>query len=148
MLVKDFIYYKNKFSEGNYNYTYNITIGDSKYIFDGSIVNNVNSGYKESNMGIIKYYLDETGVYQELAGNKVLISNLYENLNSSYFSLQDVLNSVSALNPVLNNLSEVTYPVYEASNGISKYVVEFVNEEKINITISEESVTYSIVYLI
>ena len=98
-------------------------------------------------MGIIKYYLDETGVYQELAGNKVLISNLYENLNSSYFSLQDVLNSVSALNPVLNNLSEVTYPVYEASNGISKYVVEFVNEEKINITISEESVTYSIVYM-
>ncbi|MCI8670738.1 MAG: hypothetical protein HFI36_01730 [Bacilli bacterium] len=147
LLVKDFIYYKNKFSEGNYNYTYNITIGDSKYIFDGSIVNNVNSGYKESNMGIIKYYLDETGVYQELAGNKVLISNLYENLNSSYFSLQDVLNSVSALNPVLNNLSEVTYPVYEASNGISKYVVEFVNEEKINITISEESVTYSIVYM-
>ena len=58
LLVKDFIYYKNKFSEGNYNYTYNITIGDSKYIFDGSIVNNVNSGYKESNMGIIKYYLD------------------------------------------------------------------------------------------
>ena len=34
LLVKDFIYYKNKFSEGNYNYTYNITIGDSKYIFD------------------------------------------------------------------------------------------------------------------
>ena len=72
---------------GNYDYNFDININNEKYLFEGNNTNNVNKGYKTTSLGIIKYYIDNTGIYREFNDVKTPIDNLYEGINANYLDL-------------------------------------------------------------
>ena len=75
----------------NYDYTYEIKINEDKYTYEGNKKNNIDKGYKTNMSEIIKYYIDDTGVYRDLGNEKIMIDNLYQEINSNYVNLEYIL---------------------------------------------------------
>lgn len=110
----------------NYNYEYKITINDATYIFNGKKENNIEQGYKESSNGIIKYYIDDTGIYQETTNEKILIIDLYENIDATYLNLSNIITTIENLELSDTEALEVLYPTYYAKDNVNSYYVSFV----------------------
>lgn len=110
----------------NYDFEYKITMGDNIYKYNGKKENNFIEGYKETSEKTIKYFIDETGIYEETTNSKVLIDNLYEGLNSEYFDIQK-------LNNILNTKDLKEYP----SNCIDSCPM-FFNSENIKVELLTE----------
>lgn len=112
-----------KLINSNYNYEYNISINNTKYVFNGTKKDGLDRGYKESETGIIKYYIDSTGVYQETTSDKVLITNLYEFLNPKYLDINSLVATITNLE--LQNTSNSSSPIYTARDNINNYEVSY-----------------------
>lgn len=91
--------------DSNYEFNYDIVINDTNYLFNGTKCNNEILGYKESNMGIIKYYISDN-TYQVVLKELVPIENLYENIDINYLDL----------NILFNNLNEYLYNIEKNDN--------------------------------
>lgn len=125
----------------NYDYIYEISINDETYTFEGNKINDIDSGYKTTSSGIIKYYIDSTGIYSEFNNEKTLIDNLYENINVNYLDLNYLFNTVNALEMTEDNC-DCVYPVYVYKDDINTYKIslkEFLNSENNNISSIEVS---------
>jgi len=85
-----------------YDYNYEVFINNSKYIFKGTKNKINNTGYKESPEGIIKYVIDESGIYNETTSGKTPITNLYDGLNEEYFNLEWVFNILKMVELKIN----------------------------------------------
>lgn len=133
--IKDYLL---KLSTGDYSYSFEITSHDVKYIFKGTKENNIDTGYKETASGIIKYSIENGSTYQELVDSKVLITNLYENLEPK------ILN-ISTLIEILNNLTfEKNESVFKSKDIINDYLIT-VNENNIeNILITSVDYEYNL----
>ncbi len=116
---------KNKLISKEYNYNYEIVIDNIKYIYNGTKNELMDTGYKESPTGTIKYYIDTTGTYQETTTEKTPIINLYENIDVTYLNLNFLDNLISTLEFKLNHTSD-NY-LYELSKDNINYQIELEN---------------------
>ena len=91
---------KNILSNG-YQYTYEIIGTDFKFTYTGSVCNNKNIGFKESNAEIIKYFIKDGMHYQVKLDTLEQINNLYENIDSSFLDINLLFNNLK------NNLYKV-----------------------------------------
>ena len=129
--------------DSNYEFNYDIVINDTNYLFNGTKCNNEVLGYKESNMGIIKYYISDN-TYQVVLKELVPIENLYENIDINYLDL----------NILFNNLNEYLYNIEKNDNKKTitykkdGYQVEVItNLDNItNINITVDNNTYNLSY--
>lgn len=129
--------------DSNYEFNYDIVINDTNYLFNGTKCNNEVLGYKESNMGIIKYYISDN-TYQVVLKELVPIENLYENIDINYLDL----------NILFNNLNEYLYNIEKNDNKRTitykkdGYQVEVItNLDNItNINITVDNNTYNLSY--
>lgn len=129
--------------DSNYEFNYDIVINDINYLFNGTKCNNEVLGYKESNMGIIKYYISDN-TYQVVLKELVPIENLYENIDINYLDL----------NILFNNLNEYLYNIEKNDNKRTitykkdGYQVEVItNLDNItNINITVDNNTYNLSY--
>lgn len=129
--------------DSNYEFNYDIVINDTNYLFNGTKCNNEVLGYKESNMGIIKYYISDN-TYQVVLKELVPIENLYENIDINYLDL----------NILFNNLNEYLYNIEKNDNKRTitykkdGYQVEVItNLDNItNIKITVDNNTYNLSY--
>ena len=87
---------------------------NEKYIYEGTKNNNIDTGYKTTVSGIEKYYIDETGTYKYTGIEKILIGNLYENINSTYINVPGILNILTQENLVKE--TEVSYTYSDEQN--------------------------------
>ena len=71
----------------NYEYEYNITVGDKEYTFVGEYSQGIDKGYKESDEEIIKYEIENGIVYQIVKKQRIEIDNFYNELNKDYLDL-------------------------------------------------------------
>ncbi len=111
----------------NYSYEYQITKGEERFLFQGKKIDNYREGYKEYGNGIIKYYIDETGIYQETMNDKVLIDNLYEGIENGFWDFDYLFSLVENLTYVKNNNHNCMYPLYEMQDEVNKYSFHFTN---------------------
>lgn len=85
------------------NYEYNYQIKEKStmdtIIYQGKIDNNINTGYKESKLGIIKYRIEENHIYQILVDNEEEITNLYDIEDQEYLILSSILEKLKMLQP-------------------------------------------------
>lgn len=143
VLTKDIL--KRKLEElktGSYTYEYGISIGSERVVFNGNKNDNVKMGYKENKDGILKYYIDEMGIYRETLTEKVLIDNLYEGVNYNYLDFDYLFQMVENLEYVLNKNHNCQYPLYEMQDGVNKYSFHFGNSVSFkNNYINEISIT-------
>ena len=129
--------------KSNYEFNYDIVIDDNNYLFNGTKCNNEVLGYKESNMGIVKYYISDN-TYQVILKDLVPIENLYENIDTNYLDLNILFNN---LNEYLYNIekNEDTRVITYKKEG---YQVEVTTnlDNVTNINIVVDNNTYNLSY--
>ena len=136
---------KNTLLNSTYNYNYEISINDQKYIFNGNKNKEYEAGYKETSMGVIKYYVDASGIYEEKLNEKIPLTNLYENLDINYLNLENLLNILNDKDFILkeNNL-DLKYE-YNTDNIIYEIIISKDNIIKA-INISNIDYNYNLVF--
>lgn len=134
---------------GNYDYNFDININNEKYLFEGNNTNNVNKGYKTTSLGIIKYYIDNTGIYREFNDVKTPIDNLYEGINANYLDLNYLFNIMKPekLTSSLMNAFEKS-GFYSFNDAINTYSFSYNSTDSQNyecvIVISSNGYTYNL----
>lgn len=124
--------------ESTYEYTYDIRIGEyMTYLFDGTKYDTYEEGYKNFAMatsaGVMRYVIDDTGIYQIVGNERTLIDNFYEGLDANLLNLEYLFNTMNNLGLTEDSLVDATYPVYYATDSIYRYQMSL-NEESMHIT--------------
>lgn len=139
---------EDQFLASSFQYVYEIQINGETIKFNGTKSQDKDTGYKETNNGIIKYFIDSTGIYQETTTDKVLIHNLYENLNETYFHFEVLFPNLGALSFLRVDNCGDDCAIFQADNENISYEIELVNgmdtmDNSIRrITIHEEDIVY------
>ncbi len=108
-----------------YNYNYEITVNDTNYIYKGTQEGEATTGYKETNMGITKYYRDSTGSYSLNMDSKVPYPDLYAGLDTNYLDLNYLKNTFQGLTFTLNSNHNCSNYLYESTINDINYQIEF-----------------------
>ncbi len=116
---------KTTFLNGSYDYKYEIMVGTNQYLFTGTKTLTSETGYKENNSEIIKYYIDETGTYVVKLTDKEPISNLYEGLNTNYMNLNTLLSEYETKEFTLKENNDLQVYSSETNSGI--FLIAFQN---------------------
>ncbi len=128
--------------KSTYDYNYEITISEDKYIYNGHKTLDFDTGYKETNDGIIKYYIDNTGTFKETTTEKIPLDNLYENLNIEYLTLESIFETFAKLEFTLNKEHDCQNDLYMASDNLNNYEYETNGEEILFIKIYNQDYNY------
>lgn len=114
----------------NYDYNYEIIVNDLKYVFKGTKNSLIDTGYKESPEGIIKYVIDSTGIYNETTNSKTPITNLYEGLKEEYFNLEKIFTTLKGIDLKLNHNHNCPNYLYEGKLEDITYQIELKEKTK------------------
>ncbi len=133
-----------------YKYTYDIRVINNTYLLEGTKYVDHIEGYKSSNYNgnyeVIKYYLDESGIYEVVDKNLVLIEDFYQDINKDFLNLPNLFTIINKLTLTLDE-QNYGYPVYSAQDEYYTYTLN-INKDKNAITdISIVSIDGSITYL-
>ncbi len=81
---------KNKLLNGEYDYKYTINTSLGKTIYTGSKTQEKDLGYKENSEGLVKYEINNDGIFKINMDEKIPIEDLYIGLNESFFDIQKI----------------------------------------------------------
>lgn len=129
----------NKYQEmlsNIYDYNYEIKINNLKYAFSGTKTPTEDKGYKESKEGIIKYIIDNTGTYMETTGERILINNLYEEIEENYINPVYILNILKELEITRDRECDCIELVYKANDNKNMYRVYILDDKITRISIA------------
>lgn len=127
---------------GNYEYTYTITNENSKYIYTGWKNETKEIGFREDNTGIIKYYIDGVNVYKVNLDNVEVIDYLYNNIDSSYLSLNNLFDNLSNYLYSVSKNDDVRTITYDKSGY--QVIVNTNTKFITNIIITTDTTTYDL----
>lgn len=131
---------------GTYEYEYTIHINNEAYLFDGEKFLDHEEGYQTSSSGIIHYYLDDTGVYQIVGGERILLADFYQGIDANLVNLEYIFNTMNHLGVSENRLAvedslyryslvlssdfyHIDKIMIESLDGLSSYELTFGNIE-------------------
>ena len=115
---------------GTYEYEYQIQVNGNDYFFDGEKFLDHEEGYQTSSLGIIHYYLDDTGVYQISGEERVLLTEFYQGMDANLINLEYIFNTMNMLGISEHHLlvedEENRYTLVLSSDGyrIEKITIE------------------------
>jgi len=138
--LKDLNYYLTKIKESNISYIYKIKNENESYTFKGAKNSNIEEGYKESNNGIIKYHIENDMIYQDIMGERNLITNLYEDLEENYLNITKLINILLPLNFTQNETN------YSYNDNNLNYQIIVTNDFISNIKITKNNTEYILNY--
>lgn len=132
-----------------YHYEYHIEDQGISYLFEGTKYDSYEEGYKNYSgltSGVIRYYIDATGVYQVNGEERVAIDDFYQGLETNFLDLSILFRTINALTLTLD--SSYDYPVYIASDANYQYMLN-ISPDGLAITdISVVSVDGNTTYLL
>ena len=121
---------ENELLNGTYEYEYQIKVNGNDYFFDGEKFLDHEEGYQTSSLGIIHYYLDDTGVYQISGEERVLLTEFYQGMDTNLINLEYIFNTMNMLGISEHHLlmedEENRYTLVLSSDGyrIEKITIE------------------------
>ena len=121
---------ENELLNGTYEYEYQIQVNGNDYFFDGEKFLDHEEGYQTSSLGIIHYYLDDTGVYQISGEERVLLTEFYQGMDANLINLEYIFNTMNMLGISEHHLlmedEENRYTLVLSSDGyrIEKITIE------------------------
>ena len=121
---------ENELLNGTYEYEYQIQVNGNDYFFDGEKFLDHEEGYQTSSLGIIHYYLDDTGVYQISGEERVLLTEFYQGMDTNLINLEYIFNTMNMLGISEHHLlmedEENRYTLVLSSDGyrIEKITIE------------------------
>ncbi|MBE6148677.1 MAG: hypothetical protein E7167_04260 [Firmicutes bacterium] len=86
---------KNSLQRYNFDYVYTITTPLEKVIYKGTMLGNETVGYKESAMGIEKYYVKGVQIYKDVLGEKVLVTDKDVNVYNGLLSVDKIIELIN-----------------------------------------------------
>ena len=116
-------------SEYNYKYTVNTSLG--KTVYTGTKTKENITGYRENSEGLIKYEINNEGIFQINMDEKIPLENLYLGLNENYLDIQKIYDLSSTLTENINE--EENEIIYENDNIGIKFKIDEQNILSINI---------------
>lgn len=126
-------YFENK---DNDNYEYNISIYDlnnaSFTYYNGDVINDVETGTKESNADVINYKINNGIAYN--TNNNQVINNLYGNYLTLFFKLNNIYDFIKDCEPEVKYEDDIK--VYDYKELYENKNIEFI------IKTDEKSITY------
>lgn len=125
MRSKDFSYRVKIKSDGNY------------YQFTGKRTLTEEIGYKESNFGILKYAINNDGIFEDNLNGRIPISNLYENLKTEYLIWHELFTILGNMEYNLVDKSTKNTYVYNQKNGVLSFEITIEKKLVTNIKISK-----------
>ena len=112
-----------------YKYTVNTSLG--KTVYTGTKTKEKNTGYRENSEGLIKYEINNEGIFQINMDEKVPLENLYLGLNENYLDIQKIYDLTSTLTENINE--EENEIIYGNDNIGIKFKIDEQNILSINI---------------
>lgn len=103
---------QNALVNSNYDYTYEVMLNKTKIIYEGSIEDKINTGYKKTISDVEEYYIDDTGIYSVNMGEKTLDDTIYEGVNTNYFNLEYVFKLIESISPLIEYHEEIVSYTY------------------------------------
>lgn len=138
-----------KLLEDHYAYTYTITKNEEIIKYEGTIKDQINSGYRERKDGIIRYSVENGKIYEILVEEKKEMQTLYENVEADFLnpiSIHELIKNVAAND--VDILEEKEKTTYEYSTQIEEESVKvqvIADDIQIkNITIEKTNETYKL----
>jgi len=132
----------NELKNHTYDYEIKVTQKEITYTYSGHKEPNLETGYKESKEGIIKYIIDNTGTFQEIQGEKTPITNLYEGLDLNYMVWDNLFEQVGNIEYYLTEENE-NLVYHMASEIINIYLTMTKEHQVTNIKIIQEESEYT-----
>lgn len=84
-----------------YDYVYSIQKGTDTYLFEGKKYDDYEEGYKNYSTslgsGVIRYYLDSTGIYQVSGNERLPILDFYQGIEESWLDLEYLFGIMNTL---------------------------------------------------
>lgn len=132
--------YKDKQKDlltNKYNISYVININDVEYKINGTIDNNIVSGYLESSSGIKKIVIKDNNIYEIINEEEVILES---EININYLDLMYIISLIKPNSAIIKDNNDKK--VYEYNIDSDNIVVE-TNETMINkISIKNETSSY------
>lgn len=127
---------------GCFNYEYKVIEENLVALYTGEKLNDIETGYRETKEGIIKYLKEKDTTYKVVLNEKEELQNLYDEADESFLNI----------NVIFENLKEYLYNITknESTREINynkdgyKVVVKTDLKNITNITIENENKTYEL----
>ena len=108
--VTTFIDMKEKLLNSEYDYKYTINTSLCKTVYTGNKTKEKDTGYRENSEGLIKYEINNEGIFQINMDEKVSLENLYLDLNENYLDIQKIYDLTLNLTENVNeDQNEISY---------------------------------------
>lgn len=126
-----FIDMKEKLLNSEYDYKYTINTSLGKTVYTGNKTKEKDTGYRENSEGLIKYEINNEGIFQINMDEKVPLENLYLDLNENYLDIQKIYDLTKDLTENVNE--EQNEISYENENIVIIFKINEQNILSINI---------------
>ena len=112
--ITTFIDMKEKLLNSEYDYKYTIYTTLGKTVYTGNKTKEKDTGYRENSEGLIKYEINNEGIFQINMDEEVPLENLYLDLNENYLDIQKIYDLTKDL---IENVNEEQNEIsYEKEN--------------------------------
>lgn len=124
--VTTFMDMKEKLLNSDYDYKYVVNTSLGKTVFTGNKTKEKDTGYKENSEGLIKYEINNEGIFQINMDEKVPLENLYLDLNEDYLNIQKIYDLTKDL---IENVNEDENEISYENRNIE--IIFKINEQNI-----------------
>lgn len=134
--------------KNNYSYTYEINNNDVKTIYRGVKFKEKEFGTKENSDSLIKYYIDSLGTYKLSLSDKILINDLFLNVDQNYLSFNYIYELIKSSKTIKEVKEDITINHYTIINNNSEiYVNLYYNDQMITkVEIESNNIIYKLIY--
>lgn len=136
--VTTFMDMKEKLLNSDYDYKYVVNTSLGKTVFTGNKTKEKDTGYKENSEGLIKYEINNEGIFQINMDEKVPLENLYLDLNEDYLNIQKIYDLTKDLIENVNEeQNEISY-----ENGNIEIIFKINEQNILSINIKDNNDDY------
>ena len=136
--VTTFIDMKEKLLNSDYDYKYVVNTSLGKTVFTGNKTKEKDTGYKENSEGLIKYEINNEGIFQINMDEKVPLENLYLDLNEDYLNIQKIYDlTQNLIENIHEEQNEISY-----ENGNIEIIFKINEQNILSINIKDNNDDY------
>ena len=136
--VTTFMDMKEKLLNSDYDYKYVVNTSLGKTVFTGNKTKEKDTGYKENSEGLIKYEIDNEGIFQINMDEKVPLENLYLDLNEDYLNIQKIYDlTQNLIENIHEEQNEISY-----ENGNIEIIFKINEQNILSINIKDNNDDY------
>ena len=136
--VTTFMDMKEKLLNSDYDYKYVVNTSLGKTVFTGNKTKEKDTGYKENSEGLIKYEINNEGIFQINMDEKVPLENLYLDLNEDYLNIQKIYDlTQNLIENIHEEQNEISY-----ENGNIEIIFKINEQNILSINIKDNNDDY------